>query len=106
MRFSGQRCLLVAGSAADHYPAYNVNRSNTATHVAMYIITESKEPAFDLFLVQEPWWEKINQEFRMVSFPGCKTILPNHPIQTEESPTIPTYYSIATIQNSTLPNNI
>src|SRR6266478_5057564 len=24
MRFSGQRCLLVVGSAADHYPAYNV----------------------------------------------------------------------------------
>src|SRR5260370_14548597 len=24
MRFSGQRCLLVAGSAADHYPTYSV----------------------------------------------------------------------------------
>ena len=53
-----------------------VNWSNAAMHTAMYIITESKEPIFNIFLVQESWWEKINQEYCTVSFPGWQTILP------------------------------
>src|SRR5260370_39278056 len=84
----------------------NINCSNTATHAAMYIIAESKEPAFDLFLVQEPWWEKINQEFRMVSFPGWQTILPKCPIQAEERPRVATYYRIGTNVEVTLRNDI
>jgi len=62
----------------------NVNRSNAATHAAMYIITQSENPVFDIFLVQEPWWEKINQEYRTVSFSGWQTILLKNPIGTVE----------------------
>ncbi len=62
----------------------NVNQLNTAMHAAMYIINQSEDPIFDIFLVQEPWWEKINQEYRTVLLPGWQTILLKHPIQPTE----------------------
>ena len=70
----------------------NMNRSNTAMHAAMYIIAQSENPVFDIFLVQEPWWEKINQEYRTVSFSGWQTILPKNPIGTVEQPRVAAYY--------------
>src|SRR5258708_40323243 len=72
----------------------NVNWSNAATHAAMYIIAESKDPVYDVLLVQEPWWEKINHEYRTVSFPGWQIILPKHPIQTTECPRVAAYQRI------------
>ncbi len=55
-----------------------MNQLNAAMHTAMYIIAKSKDPVYDVFLVQEPWWEKINHKYRTVSFPGWQTILPTH----------------------------
>src|SRR5260370_32588229 len=73
----------------------NMNQSNVATHAAMYIIAESKEPVIDIFLVQEPWWEKINQEYRTVAFPGWQSMLPKHLIQTTECLRVVAYYKMA-----------
>ena len=49
---------------------------------------------FNIFLVQEPWWEKINQEHRTVSFPGWQTILPKWPIWQSEWPRVAAYFKI------------
>ncbi len=86
----------------------NVNHSNAATHAAMYIIAESKEPSFDLFLVQvqEPWWEKINEEYRTVSFSGWQTILLKWPILAAERPRVVAYYKTGTNLEITLHNDI
>ena len=84
----------------------NVNRSNAATHAAMYIIAKSNNPTFDIFLVQEPWWEKINEEYRTVSFPGWQTILPKHPIKSPEWPRVVAYYKMGANLEVTLRNNI
>src|SRR5260221_8898865 len=84
----------------------NVNWSNAATHAAMYIIAESKDPVYDVLLVQEPWWEKINHEYRTVSFPGWQIILPKHPIQTTECPRVAAYQRINANLEITLHNDI
>src|SRR5258708_269275 len=84
----------------------NINWSNADMHMAMYIITESTEPVFDIFLVQEPWWEKINQEYHTVSFPGWQTILPKRPIQTTECPRVVTYHKTGANIEITLRNDI
>src|SRR5260221_11150339 len=73
---------------------------------AMYIITESKDPVYDILLVQEPWWEKINHKYRTVSFPGWQTILPKCPIQTTEHPRVAAYQRINANLEITLCNNI
>ncbi len=83
----------------------NVNQLNTAMHAAMYIINQSEDPIFDIFLVQEPWWEKINQEYRTVSLPGWQTILPKQPIQSTEHPRVVAYYKLDTNLEITLCNN-
>ena len=72
----------------------NVNHSNTATHAAMYIIVENKLPPFGIFLVQEPQWEKISQEYKTVAFTGWQTILPKHPVQDTERPRVAAYYRL------------
>src|SRR5258708_35972 len=72
----------------------NINRLNAATHAAMYIISKNVEPVFDIFLVQEPWWEKVNQEYRTVAFPGWQTILPRCPILPTECPRVVAYYKL------------
>ena len=72
----------------------------------MYIISKSNNPKFDIFLVQEPWWEKINEEYRMVSFPGWQTMLPKHPIKTSEQPRVVAYYKIGANLEVTLRNDI
>ena len=72
----------------------------------MYIITESKDPVYDILLVQEPWWEKINHKYRTVSFPGWQTILPKCPIQTTEHPRVAAYQRINANLEITLCNNI
>ena len=83
----------------------NINRLNAVTHAAMYIISKSTEPVFDIFLVQEPWWEKVNQEYRMVAFPGWQTILPRCPIQMTECPRVVAYYKLDTNLEITLQND-
>ncbi len=84
----------------------NMNWSNAAMHAAMYIIAESKGPVYDVFLVQEPWWEKINHKYRTVSFPGWQTILPKHPIQETECPRVAAYQRISANLEITLCNDI
>src|SRR5260370_20410469 len=83
-----------------------MNWSNAATHAAMYIITKSNDPTFDIFLVQEPWWEKINKEYRTVSFPGWQTMLPKCPIKSPEWPRVVVYYKMGSNLEVTLHNNI
>src|SRR5260221_753058 len=83
----------------------NINQSNTATHAAMYIISKNVEPVFDIFLVQEPWWEKVNQEYRTVVFPGWQTILPRCPILPTECPRVVAYYKLVANLEITLHNN-
>src|SRR5258708_5099728 len=83
----------------------NINQSNTATHAAMYIISKNVEPVFDIFLVQEPWWEKVNQEYRTVVFPGWQTILLRHPILSTEHPRVVTYYKLDANLEITLCND-
>src|SRR6266436_5796985 len=83
----------------------NINQSNAATHAAMYIISKNVEPVFDIFLVQEPWWEKVNQEYRTVAFPGWQTILLRHPILPTECPRVVAYYKLDTNLEITLRNN-
>ncbi len=84
----------------------NVNWSNAATHTAMYIIAESKDPVFNIFLVQEPWWEKINQENRTISFPGWQTVLPKQPIWQSERPRVAAYFKIGANIDVTLRNDL
>src|SRR5260370_40097031 len=84
----------------------NMNWSNAATHTAMYIIAESKDPIFDIFLVQEPWWEKINQEYRTVAFPGWQSMLPKHLIQPTEHLRVAAYYRTGATLEVMLQNNI
>ena len=84
----------------------NVNHLNTATHAAMYIIAENKLPPFDIFLIQEPWWEKINQEYKTVAFTGWQTILPKCPVQDTERPRVAAYYRLGANLEVTLQNDI
>ena len=70
----------------------NANRSNAAMHAAMHSITDNQSPTFDLFLVQEPWWEKINQTHTTVSFPGWQAILPKCPLRNDERPRVAAYF--------------
>ena len=70
----------------------NANRSNAAMHAAMHSITDSQSPAFNLFLVQEPWWEKINQTHATVSFPGWQAILLKRPLRNDERPRVAAYF--------------
>src|SRR5260370_31091783 len=84
----------------------NVNCSNTATHTAMYIIVENKLTPFDIFLVQEPWWEKVNQEYKMAAFMGWQTILLKHPVQEMERPRVAAYYRLGANLEELLWNNI
>src|SRR5258708_596545 len=69
-----------------------VNRSNAATHAAMHTIREKSDPAFDLLLIQEPWWEKLHNGQATVSFPGWQVILPKSQITENEQPHVTTYY--------------
>ena len=70
----------------------NVNRSNAATHAAMHTIGEKSDPAFDLLLIQELWWEKLHNGQATVSFPGWQVILPKSQITENERPCIAVYY--------------
>ncbi len=58
----------------------NMNRSNAATHMAMHTIGEKSDPAYDLLLIQEPWWEKLHNGQATISFPGWQVILPKSQI--------------------------
>src|SRR5260221_10542205 len=70
----------------------NVNRSNAATHAAMHTIGEKTTPAPDLLLIQDPWWEKLNNEHATISFPGWQAILPKSHITENECPHITAYH--------------
>src|SRR5258708_19693366 len=82
----------------------NVNRSNAVTHAAMNAIAESKNPKFDIFLVQEPWWEKIHTTHGMVSFMALQLTLPNSPMAQTPSPQVTPYHTHHTHSTTTLPN--
>ena len=66
----------------------NTNRSNAAMHA----IVDIQNPAFDLLLVQEPWWDRLDQAYRTTSFPGWQTILPILPLRNNERPCIAAYF--------------
>ncbi len=70
----------------------NVNRSNAVTHAAMHTIGEKTTPAPDLLLIQEPWWEKLNNEHATISFPGWQAILPKSHITKNKCPHITAYH--------------
>jgi len=52
----------------------------------MNAIAESKNPKFDIFLVQEPWWERIHTSQVTVSFMGWQVTLLKRPLGEMESP--------------------
>src|SRR6266446_3275216 len=84
----------------------NVNRSNAATHAAMNAIAESKNPKFNIFLVQELWWEKIHTTHGMVSFMGWQVTLPKRPMGEMERPRVAAYHRQGTNVDITLRNDI
>src|SRR5258707_14646538 len=84
----------------------NVNRSNAATHAAMNAIAKSKNPTFNILLVQEPWWEKAHTSHGMVSFMGWQVTLPKRPIGEKEQPHVAAYHWQGANIEITLRNDI
>ena len=72
----------------------------------MNTITESQDPIFDIFLVQEPWWEKIHSTHRMVAFKGWQITLPKCPLGEKEPLHIVAYHRQGTNIDITLRNDI
>ncbi len=84
----------------------NINHSNAATHVAMHMISRQKNPKIDLLLIQEPWWEKVNENRTTVSFKGWQPILPKLPIKETERPRVAAYYQLGAGIKATLRTDI
>src|SRR6266705_6365271 len=72
----------------------NINRSNSTTQAAMQAVASRKKPAFNILLVQEPWWEKINNSYISVAFRGWQAVLPKLPITEGERPRVMAYYRL------------
>src|SRR6266705_318104 len=84
----------------------NVNHSNAATQAAMHNIANRNKPAIDIFLVQEPWWHKVNNTYISVALKGWQTVLPKQPIAEGDRPRTITYYRKDANIELTLRNDI
>ncbi len=72
----------------------------------MNAIAKSKNPKFDIFLVQEPWWERIHTSQATVSFMGWQVTLPKRPLGEMERPQVTAYHRQGANLEITLRNNI
>ncbi len=84
----------------------NVNHSNAATHTVMHYITTCKDPAFDIILIQEPWWQEINLTYTSVSLSGWQLTLPILNLWLDKHPRTAAYHKIGTGINLTLRTDI
>ena len=75
-------------------------------HTAMYHITEKQDPTLDLFLIQEPWWERVNNTYATTTFPGWQMILPKRPLRDDERPRVAAFYRLGTPLEITLRNDL
>ena len=72
----------------------------------MNAIAKSKNPTFNILLVQEPWWEKVHTSHGMVSFMGWQVTLPKRPIGEKEQPHVAAYHWQGANIELTLRNDI
>ena len=75
-------------------------------HAAMQYITVRQNQTLDLFLVQEPWWERVNNVHATASFPGWQVILPKRPLKEDERPRVAAFYRLGVPLEVTLRNDI
>ncbi len=84
----------------------NVNHSNVATHTTMHHISTQKDPPFNIILVQEPLWGKINSSHTTVSLARWQVTLLKPTIVQNECPRMVSYHRLGTGINLMLRTDI
>src|SRR5258708_33858539 len=84
----------------------NVNHSNVATHTTMHHISTQKDPPFNIILVQEPLWGKINSSHTTVSLARWQVTLLKPTIVQNECPRMVSYHRLGTGINLMLTTDI